>query len=84
MATGTSSGTVERIREELICAVCLDILREPKVLQCAHSFCRECLEKIVAQRQQPAPNYTAEPDEGKVAVVTFVLLWGVRKYMHIV
>lgn len=64
MATGTSSGTVERIREELICAVCLDILREPKVLQCAHSFCRECLEKIVAQRQQPAPNYTAEPDEG--------------------
>ena len=72
MATRTSSGTVDRIREELICAVCLDILSEPKVLQCAHSFCRECLEKIVARRQQPpAPNYTAGPeDEGKVVVIT--------------
>ena len=36
-----------KIREELICAVCLDFLREPKVLLCAHSFCLVCLEGIV-------------------------------------
>ena len=39
---------MEKIREELICAVCLEFLREPKVLQCAHSFCLHCLHKIVS------------------------------------
>ena len=38
----------EKVREELICAICLDFLREPKVLQCAHSFCQQCLERMVA------------------------------------
>ena len=37
---------MERIREELICAVCLDFLREPKVLHCAHSFCSRCLREM--------------------------------------
>ena len=37
-----------KIREELICAVCLDFLQEPKVLLCAHSFCKACLERIIS------------------------------------
>ena len=44
MATDKSS--FEKVREELICAVCLDFLRDPKVLLCAHSFCQECLQRI--------------------------------------
>ena len=47
---------MQRIREELICAVCLDFLREPKVLLCAHSFCQQCLREMVNRqrpRQQP-------------------------------
>ena len=43
---------MEKIREELICAVCLDILSEPKVLQCAHSFCCTCLETIVSHSRE--------------------------------
>ncbi len=39
-----------KIREELICAICLDFLDEPKVLNCAHSFCLTCL-KRTAQSQ---------------------------------
>ena len=43
---------MERVREELICAVCLDFLREPKVLQCAHSFCSRCLREMAKAREQ--------------------------------
>ena len=42
---------MEKIREELICAVCLDFLREPKVLQCAHSFCTQCLSGILSSQK---------------------------------
>ena len=36
-----------RFHAQLICGVCLDFLREPKLLDCAHSFCQECLENVV-------------------------------------
>ena len=42
----TDSG-MARFRAQLICGVCLDFLREPKLLDCAHSFCQECLENVV-------------------------------------
>ena len=29
------------------CAICLEQYKEPKVLLCKHSYCRECLEKLV-------------------------------------
>ncbi|KAF7207721.1 E3 ubiquitin-protein ligase TRIM35 [Nothobranchius furzeri] len=33
------------IEEELSCPVCQDIYKDPVLLSCSHSFCRECLEK---------------------------------------
>jgi DNA-binding beta-propeller fold protein YncE len=36
-----------QLREELVCGVCLDLLRQPKVLSCAHSFCQECLQGLL-------------------------------------
>ena len=41
-----------KVQEELICAVCLDFLSEPKVLSCAHSFCLACLNKIVTLKRK--------------------------------
>lgn len=47
---------MEKVREELICAVCLDFLRNPKVLQCAHSFCQQCLCEIVNSQKKLQQN----------------------------
>jgi SWI/SNF-related matrix-associated actin-dependent regulator of chromatin subfamily A3 len=30
------------------CAVCLDTLRDPVITHCKHSFCRECITKVIA------------------------------------
>ena len=35
------------LAEELKCAVCKDIYKEPMLLPCGHSFCKVCLENIV-------------------------------------
>ena len=29
----------EKVKEELTCAICQDILNDPKILPCLHSFC---------------------------------------------
>lgn len=31
------------VYEEMICGICSDLLKEPKILVCAHSFCKDCL-----------------------------------------
>ena len=46
---------MDKVREELICAVCLDFLREPKVLECAHSFCSQCLRGVAKGRTRLDP-----------------------------
>lgn len=35
-----------RVKEQLICAVCMETFRNPKMLPCLHSFCSICLHSL--------------------------------------
>lgn len=40
---------LEKIEEDVNCPICFDIYSDPKILQCSHSFCQKCLEKLGLQ-----------------------------------
>ena len=43
---------IRQLEEQLYCAICLDIYSDPKLLQCFHTYCRDCLVKLVVRDQQ--------------------------------
>uniref|UniRef100_U3KIZ3 RING-type domain-containing protein n=1 Tax=Ficedula albicollis TaxID=59894 RepID=U3KIZ3_FICAL len=45
---------MERLEEELTCAICCDTFREPRLLPCSHTFCAPCLQRLL-QPQPAAP-----------------------------
>ncbi|XP_061102648.1 E3 ubiquitin-protein ligase TRIM35-like [Conger conger] len=38
--------------DDLCCAVCCDIFKEPVVLKCSHSFCRVCLQQCLREKRE--------------------------------
>ncbi|NXR75354.1 TRI59 protein, partial [Pycnonotus jocosus] len=38
---------MERLEEELTCAICCEIFSDPRVLPCSHTFCRPCLQNLL-------------------------------------
>ncbi|KAG5835228.1 hypothetical protein ANANG_G00270090 [Anguilla anguilla] len=52
MAAGGASLDPELVREVLECPICLETYNQeqlrPKLLQCGHTVCRQCLEKLLA------------------------------------
>ncbi|XP_035681526.1 tripartite motif-containing protein 2-like [Branchiostoma floridae] len=44
-----ASNAISDITDEfLVCQVCLEDLKQPKMLPCLHTFCQSCLEKLLA------------------------------------
>ena len=41
-----------KLEQEVTCAICLDQLKDPKLLPCHHSFCKTCLERHQRSREQ--------------------------------
>ncbi|XP_009628539.1 uncharacterized protein [Nicotiana tomentosiformis] len=42
-SSSSASLCMDRLREELSCAICLEICYEPSTTSCGHSFCEKCL-----------------------------------------
>ena len=43
---------IKKLEDQLTCAICLDDLKDPKLLQCFHVYCKACLQRVVVQDQQ--------------------------------
>ena len=38
---------LKKLKDQLTCAVCLDAFKDPKLLQCFHVYCKDCLQRLV-------------------------------------
>ena len=43
---------IKQLEEQLNCSICLDTYTDPKLLQCFHVYCRQCLVPLVDRVQQ--------------------------------
>ena len=43
---------LKKVEEQLNCSICLDTYSDPKLLQCSHTYCRQCLVPLVDRDQQ--------------------------------
>ena len=44
----------QKVREQIVCSICLDLLQDPKTLPCLHTYCKECLKKSIANPSREA------------------------------
>ncbi|KAG7241876.1 hypothetical protein INR49_024846, partial [Caranx melampygus] len=52
-APGGGSSTKGSLREDLTCAICCDLFRDPVMLACMHHFCRPCISRYWRGTQGP-------------------------------
>ena len=43
---------LKKLEDQLTCAICLDTFKDPKLLQCFHVYCRDCLQRLVVTDTQ--------------------------------
>ena len=48
--------TLDKVKEELTCAVCTELFTEPKTLPCLHTFCAACLQGYGKARAKHRPD----------------------------
>ena len=43
---------LQKLEDQLTCATCLNAFKDPKLLQCFHVYCKNCLQQLVVQDRQ--------------------------------
>ncbi|KAJ8441725.1 hypothetical protein Cgig2_019112 [Carnegiea gigantea] len=72
----SSSSTLpcmDRLREELSCAICLEICFEPSTTPCGHSFCKKCLRSAADKCGKRCPKCRQLISNGRSCTVNTVL-----------
>ncbi|GMH25707.1 hypothetical protein Nepgr_027550 [Nepenthes gracilis] len=65
--------SLERLREELSCAICLEICFEPSTTPCGHSFCKKCLRSAADKCGKRCPKCRQMISNGRSCTVNTVL-----------
>lgn len=64
---------IDKLREELSCAICLEICFEPSTTSCGHSFCRKCLRSAADKCGKKCPKCRQLISNGRSCTVNTVL-----------
>ena len=48
-----ATASCEEIDQQLKCSICLEKFVQPKFLSCGHTFCKQCLEGVVRESEDP-------------------------------
>ncbi|XP_078433719.1 uncharacterized protein LOC144705007 isoform X2 [Wolffia australiana] len=64
---------MDKLREELSCAICLEICYEPSTTPCGHSFCKKCLKRSTAACGRRCPKCRDLIGSGRSLAVNSVL-----------
>ena len=51
-AKQSQAKALKMLEDQLTCAICLEAFKDPKLLQCFHVNCKECLDRLVVTDQQ--------------------------------
>ena len=51
-AAAVAGQALKKLEDQLTCAICLDAFKSPKLLQCFHVYCKNCLQNLVVKDQQ--------------------------------
>ena len=43
---------LKKLEDQLTCAICLEAFKDPKLLQCFHVYCKDCLQQLVVTDRQ--------------------------------
>lgn len=46
------------LEDELTCSICLSLYKNPVSLCCGHSFCKQCVQKVLSNQQQAKASYS--------------------------
>ncbi|XP_026429030.1 LON peptidase N-terminal domain and RING finger protein 1-like [Papaver somniferum] len=65
---------MDKLREELSCAICLEICCEPSTTPCGHSFCKKCLKSAADKCGKKCPKCRQLTGNGRSCIVN-TSLW---------